>query len=332
MSLGSRCVPPQPGGIPSPTSGCAKRAFSEARRISQAIASSQPPPNAYPLTAAMTGCGSRSTALVSACPLRPNAIPPAGVRSTISLISAPAANARSPAPVRITARTERSWPSAWNAAPRRSSCSELNALRACGRFIVTTAMPSSMSTSTAMSASSCFHSYEGGSVCGGIANVAARIFSRRGPLLIREQALFPSRHAHHQSAWGDDGILRDQRRGGDNRLRADLRAGVNDRSHADGDAAADGRARDDVCMSDGDLVADVEGGTASDVKDRAVLDVRSLPDANRRNVAANDGVEPDARIRAHVDVSDDDRAGRQIDTRRDSREDTVEREQQSLAH
>ncbi len=29
MSRGNRCVPPQPGGIPRLTSGCAKRAFSD---------------------------------------------------------------------------------------------------------------------------------------------------------------------------------------------------------------------------------------------------------------------------------------------------------------
>ena len=52
---GKRCVPPNPGVIPSPVSGWAKRALLEAIRISQAIANSQPPPNAKPLTAAMTG-------------------------------------------------------------------------------------------------------------------------------------------------------------------------------------------------------------------------------------------------------------------------------------
>jgi hypothetical protein len=63
---------------------------------------------------------------------------------------------------------------------------------------------------------------------------------------------------------------------------------------------------DDGRMSDRDLVADDAGGTAIDVKDRAVLDVRSLPDANRRYITANDGIEPDTRIRADVDVSNDD--------------------------
>ena len=50
-----RCVPPNPGVIPNPTSGCPNTAFSLATRISHAIASSHPPPNAKPLTAAITG-------------------------------------------------------------------------------------------------------------------------------------------------------------------------------------------------------------------------------------------------------------------------------------
>ena len=50
---GSRCVPPKPGMIPSLISGWPKTADSAAIRKSQAIASSQPPPNASELTAAI---------------------------------------------------------------------------------------------------------------------------------------------------------------------------------------------------------------------------------------------------------------------------------------
>ncbi len=49
---GSRWVPPKPGMIPSLISGWPKIAESAAIRKSQAIASSQPPPNAIELTAA----------------------------------------------------------------------------------------------------------------------------------------------------------------------------------------------------------------------------------------------------------------------------------------
>ena len=49
----SLCVPPKPGMIPSPVSGCPKIAFSEAILISHAIEISHPPPSANPLTAAI---------------------------------------------------------------------------------------------------------------------------------------------------------------------------------------------------------------------------------------------------------------------------------------
>ena len=54
-SLESLCVPPKPGVIPRPTSGCPNLAFEEAILKSQAMASSQPPPRAKPFTAAITG-------------------------------------------------------------------------------------------------------------------------------------------------------------------------------------------------------------------------------------------------------------------------------------
>src|SRR5438874_711130 len=50
-----RCVPPAPGMIPRLISGWPNCAVSEATMMSQIIASSQPPPRAYPETAAMIG-------------------------------------------------------------------------------------------------------------------------------------------------------------------------------------------------------------------------------------------------------------------------------------
>jgi hypothetical protein len=52
---GRRCVPPLPGSRPNLTSGRPNLAFGEARRRWQAMASSRPPPSAYPLMAAITG-------------------------------------------------------------------------------------------------------------------------------------------------------------------------------------------------------------------------------------------------------------------------------------
>ncbi|MNT42282.1 hypothetical protein D3C72_1786990 [compost metagenome] len=52
---GKRCVPPAPGITPSLISGWPNLAVSDAMMKSHIIASSQPPPSAKPLTAAITG-------------------------------------------------------------------------------------------------------------------------------------------------------------------------------------------------------------------------------------------------------------------------------------
>ena len=52
---GRRCVPPAPGMMPSLISGWPNFALSAAMMKSHIIASSQPPPSAKPLTAAITG-------------------------------------------------------------------------------------------------------------------------------------------------------------------------------------------------------------------------------------------------------------------------------------
>ena len=52
---GRRCVPPAPGMMPSLISGWPNCALSAAMMKSHIIASSQPPPSAKPLTAAITG-------------------------------------------------------------------------------------------------------------------------------------------------------------------------------------------------------------------------------------------------------------------------------------
>ena len=67
----SRCVPPAPGMTPIRISGWPKVASSPATIMSQAIASSQPPPSANPRTAAMTGVRIRQ--IRSQAPNRPPA-------------------------------------------------------------------------------------------------------------------------------------------------------------------------------------------------------------------------------------------------------------------
>ena len=85
-----RWVPPQPGVMPRPTSGWPNTALSDARRISQLIASSQPPPRQKPLIAAITGRLKFSIFQQTRLELLPNTLPCSTVRVDISEMSAPA--------------------------------------------------------------------------------------------------------------------------------------------------------------------------------------------------------------------------------------------------
>ena len=95
-SRANRWVPPAPGITPSRISGWPRVASSATTRQSQASASSQPPPRAYPVTEATTGLGIRATASKAAesGPAR-SAISTYDIPA-ISLMSAPAAKVRSP--------------------------------------------------------------------------------------------------------------------------------------------------------------------------------------------------------------------------------------------
>ena len=145
-SLGRRCVPAKPGVRPSLTSGWPNFAVSAASRTVQAIASSHPPPSANPLTAAMTGFPSRSIRSNTPCPSSACALPASGVSVESSLMSAPATNAFSPAPVRMTTRTASSACSARIACPSSASVAALSALSTFGRLTVTVARAPSSST------------------------------------------------------------------------------------------------------------------------------------------------------------------------------------------
>src|SRR6266702_1575540 len=73
--------------------------------MSQARASSQPPPSEYPLTAAIIGLLQPAIASPSRRPVSEKARISNADSRAISLMSAPATNALSPAPVRIIAPT-----------------------------------------------------------------------------------------------------------------------------------------------------------------------------------------------------------------------------------
>ena len=134
-SLASLWVPPNPGVIPRPTSGCPNTALSEQIRISQLMEISHPPPRANPLTAAITGIGSVSILRKISFPFLPKASPSSFVRVLISAISAPATKDFSPAPVRIRHLTaSRSTPLIVASSSSRTAL--FSAFRAFGRLIV----------------------------------------------------------------------------------------------------------------------------------------------------------------------------------------------------
>ena len=128
-------VPPKPGVMPSPTSGCPNTALSEQILISQLMEISHPPPNAKPLIAAMTGIGNVSSLRNTSLPFFPKASPSAFVRVLISPMSAPATNDFCPAPVKIRHLTSSRFTasSVWSSS---SSTVEFKAFRAFSRLMV----------------------------------------------------------------------------------------------------------------------------------------------------------------------------------------------------
>ena len=96
-------MPPKPGMMPRFDSVWPIRAVSFMRRRWHAIAISQPPPVAWPLSAAITGLGKRSIRRMTVLPkrMKVSTLPPANAEPR----SAPPQKMRSPAPVTMTERT-----------------------------------------------------------------------------------------------------------------------------------------------------------------------------------------------------------------------------------
>src|SRR5437762_4282138 len=128
--------------IPRLDSVCPIFAVSLRSRKWQAIAISQPPPVAWPLTAAITGFGKRSIFRMTLLPKRMNTstLPPENAEPR----SAPPQKIRSPAPVRMTARTPASCSTELSASFSSVTSFSLIAL-AGGRLSVTTTKASSRS-------------------------------------------------------------------------------------------------------------------------------------------------------------------------------------------
>ena len=90
---------------PSFTSGCPNLAFSSAIIISQLMASSQPPPRAYPFTAAIVGNSRSSILLKMLLPYLPQSLASSSLKPYCVFISAPATKAL---PVPVIIRTSAS--------------------------------------------------------------------------------------------------------------------------------------------------------------------------------------------------------------------------------
>src|SRR5918995_199906 len=280
---GKRWVPPHPGGIPRPTSGCANTAFSDASRRSQANANSHPPPRAKPLTAAMTGCCNASIFVATACPRRAKASASSGVMVAISLMSAPAMNARSPPPVSTTHRTAASPSSSRNAWWSALSRSVLRALSLSCWSTMTMATLPCRSTSTAIRLR--LQLGQDCTIGGADADVAARDLSQLLLLCLVQAAAHLGRYPHDHRAWLDNHPLRHERPGRDDRARSDRRVGEYRRTHADHDVVANGRAVHDRAVADGDALGDEARRIRVDVEHAVVLDVASGTDPNGRDVA-----------------------------------------------
>src|SRR5215831_15706531 len=120
-------------------SGCPILAVSAAILSVHAMASSQPPPSAKPLMAAITGFPRFSMRSNRRCPMSEKSRPPAAVCSLSSLMSAPATKALSPAPVTMTTRRLSSAENSAIAASSSLSIARFSAFSTCGLLNVTRA-------------------------------------------------------------------------------------------------------------------------------------------------------------------------------------------------
>jgi hypothetical protein len=107
------------------------------------MASSQPPPNAKPLTAAITGLGDSSIMLKISWPFSEKRRPITSFNSAISAMSAPAAKAFSPSPVKMIPFTSSLSKASCMAEPISSTVSMFRAFNFETRLTVMVKIPSS---------------------------------------------------------------------------------------------------------------------------------------------------------------------------------------------
>lgn len=101
-------------------------------------------------------------------------------------------------------------------------------------------------------------------------------------------------------AFEDDGS------GSDDGIFSDFRVIHNDRAHADEHAFLNSATVHYGVMTDGYVVADGDPGFfIGTMDDDAILDIHLVADADAVDIAADDGIEPDAAVIAHLHVSHD---------------------------
>ncbi len=122
--------------------------MSAAILISHAKASSHPPPNANPFTAAIVGLLQFSTVKVKRCPAFAYVSDSIGVMVDMYAMSAPAENALSPSPVSMITLMVSSLSISLKTVISSLATSVFIALYLSGRFIFTVATPSDFETLT----------------------------------------------------------------------------------------------------------------------------------------------------------------------------------------
>src|SRR5215831_2074454 len=130
--------------------GTPKRLDSPQIRMSQTAAISSPPPTHAPWIIATTGCRQRATASIVVCTTRPYSRAWATSARSVSnsAMSAPAANAFSPAPRRITQRSDSSASRRAKISPSARHMPLSSAFSRSGLFSVTVAIAPSRATRT----------------------------------------------------------------------------------------------------------------------------------------------------------------------------------------
>ncbi len=104
----------------------------------------------------------------------------------------------------------------------------------------------------------------------------------------------------------DNRFLREQGTGGDDGARSDDDAVEDDGAHADEAAGFNGAAVEDGVVAYGDIVANVDAVLFFHaVEDAVVLNVGIVADADLVDVAAENGVHPDAGVFTENDVADE---------------------------